>query len=375
MTSRFLRHTALALGVTAATLAGCGGGGNGSGVVPLLVALIRANFTPETTTVPDGVTRSVQLLVRCDREGLEHRSGRRKVRVRFDPDQRLTPGVLATILQTGEIDSEGYKYFECVAVTPDPDVRQAPLAVQVTAAAGTPAGRQVLLAYIDIEPVPGSPPRDSTLAELTLDIEAATSNFGANLLVNASFDGPVLAGSLPSTAGHWVGDLTEVVDRHDPFTFTARSGPSMLKFVSTGNTPAGSALQSSQKWQLVDVRAFAADIAAGRVRADGSVWFNRVIGDASTDRRFDLRLIAFDGDAATVPARYAAGSWLAIQAASISTAGEQWEQALANLVLPAGTTFLLVEIYAYEDVVNDTTGSEFAGHYADDASLVLTRLP
>lgn len=32
----------------------------------------------------------------------------------------------------------------------------------------------------------------------------------------------------------------------------------------------------------------------------------------------------------------------------------------------------MVEIYAFEDVVNEVTGFEFSGHYADDASLVLT---
>jgi len=146
----------------------------------------------------------------------------------------------------------------------------------------------------------------------------------------------------------------------------------MLKFLSTGTSLGGSALQSSQQWQLVDVRGLATDIAAGRVRADGGVWFNRALGTEATDRRFDLRLIAFDGDPGTVPARYAASSWLALQAVSVATGGTEWQQALASLVLPAGTTFVLVEIYAYEDVVNDLSGQEFSGHYADDASLVLT---
>jgi hypothetical protein len=45
----------------------------------------------------------------------------------------------------------------------------------------------------------------------------------------------------------------------------------------------------------------------------------------------------------------------------------------AQTALPPGTTYLLVEIYAFEDVRNDAVLPEFDGHYADDISLVLVR--
>ncbi len=67
----------------------------------------------------------------------------------------------------------------------------------------------------------------------------------------------------------------------------------------------------------------AADIAAGRVRADASAWFNRVVGDSTTDRRFDIRLLAFNVAAVDLPAAYVAGTQLAVQAASIQTVGQR----------------------------------------------------
>ena len=118
---------------------------------------------------------------------------------------------------------------------------------------------------------------------------------------------------------------------------------------------------ASQQWQIVDVSTLAADIAAGRVRADASAWFNRVVGDSTTDRRFDIRLLAFNVAAADLPAAYVAGTQLAVQAASIQTVGNVWQQAALNMILPAGTRLLLVEIYAFEDVVNDGTTAGVRG--------------
>ncbi len=96
-----------------------------------------------------------------------------------------------------------------------------------------------------------------------------------------------------------------------------------------------------------------------------------VTGDAGTDRRFDLRLIAFGGGPDEMPTRYAAGDWLAAQTAPVITGADAWTQALVSLAVPAEATYLLFEIYAYQDVINDGEGVEFAGHYADDAALVL----
>jgi len=52
--------------------------------------------------------------------------------------------------------------------------------------------------------------------------------------------------------------------------------------------------------------------------------------------------------------------------------GAAWQQASLQLVLPPLTRVVLVEIYAYEDVLNDAQAPEFDGHYADDVVLTLT---
>ena len=114
-------------------------------------------------------------------------------------------------------------------------------------------------------------------------------------------------------------------------------------------------------------------IAAGGVRAEAGAWFNRIVAGTTTDRRFDLRVLAFDGEPAEVAARYVAGTWLAQQTATVDADPFRWQQVQASLVLPPTTTYVLVEIYAFEDVQNDAEGTEFAGHYADDISLVLVR--
>lgn len=359
----------------AAGLTGCGGGGRNEGIVPLLVALIRAEFTPRSVSVPNGGTASAQLSIRCDRDGLRTPFGTLELRVKLDPDQHLPAGVQATTSPAPtRVDSDGFMRYDCTADTPDPLVKQLMLDVTVTAAAGTPGGPLALQAYVEIEPLAaGEPSRDATLATLDLRVAAPPPGYGVNLLANPAFSEAVGNGTVPTATGNWTGDSASVVPAEQGIS--PRSGPAMLRFLSTGNTGAASALQSSQQWQLVDVRELAADIGAGRVRADAGAWFNRVPGTETTDRRFDLRVIAFDGDASTVPARYGSSAWLAIQAASVTTAGNQWQEAQTSLVLPPGTTWLLVEVYAFEDVLNDATGAEFSGHYADDASLVLRLQP
>ena len=201
-------------------------------------------------------------------------------------------------------------------------------------------------------------------------VVGASSLYGINLPINPAFESPVLVGFLPNAPGSWRGDVAVSVgaDRG----ITPRSAPNMLRFDATGDVGSTNTL-ASQQWQIIDVSTLAADIAAGRVRADASAWFNRVVGDSTTDRRFDIRLLAFDVAAVDLPAAYVAGTQLAVQAASIQTVGNVWQQAALNMTLPAGTRLLLVEIYAFEDVLNDGTTPEFAGHYADDISLVLTR--
>lgn len=191
-----------------------------------------------------------------------------------------------------------------------------------------------------------------------------------NLLANPGFENPTVVGGLPATSGVWQGDAHQSVAAEGGIR--PRGGAQMLKFVATGAIGSTNTL-ASQVWQTVDLRSQAALIAAGGVRVEAGAWFNRVEGNATTDRRFDLRLTAFDGDPALVAGRFAAGAWLAQQMATLDSAALSWQQVMTGLLLPPGTTCLLVEIYAFEDQVNEAENAEFAGHYADDVSLVLIR--
>lgn len=202
-------------------------------------------------------------------------------------------------------------------------------------------------------------------------VVGANAAYGVNLLVNPGFESDVLNGLLPTAPGNWRGDRSDSVAAEQGIA--PRSDTRMLKFVATADVPSSNNL-TSQQWQIVDLTPYRSDIDAGRVRADASAWFNRVAGTAFTDRRFDIRLQAFSGDPSQLPASYVnpSGVRLAELTASLDSGGNTWQQAALQLQLPPGTTYVLVEIYAYEDVRNDAALPEFDGHYADDTALVLT---
>jgi hypothetical protein len=200
-------------------------------------------------------------------------------------------------------------------------------------------------------------------------IAAGATSFGTNLLIDPSFEGRVELGDLPVSPHSWRGDLCASVAAENGIA--PHGGTAMLKFQASGVAPSFSRLTARQ-WQLVDLRPFASVIAAGSVRANASAWFNRAAGGELTDRRFDLRVMAFDGNTADLPARYAASNWLTEDTAPLISVPDSWQRVEASMVLPAGTTYILVEIYASEDVFNDGDGPEFSGHYADDVSLVLS---
>jgi len=211
--------------------------------------------------------------------------------------------------------------------------------------------------------------KTSTLARPSPSSSTRASAYGHNLLQNPSFDQAVILGTLPQAPGNWRGDLAAVV--HAELGIVPHSGATMLKFLATGALPSAVTLTSSL-WQVIEVGAFAKAIAAGGVRASAGVWFNRIDAGEDTDRRFDLRVLAFDGNPSDLVTRYATSSWLAEETAPLVSTAHKWQRVGASLVLPPRTSYLLVEIVASEDMLNDAESPEFAGHYADELSLVLT---
>jgi hypothetical protein len=69
--------------------------------------------------------------------------------------------------------------------------------------------------------------------------------------------------------------------------------------------------------------------------------------------------------------RYPANDFLAQVTTTLTSEANTWQRVDTSMTLPAGTRFVLVEIYAFEDVANDSVLPEFVGHYADDISLML----
>lgn len=362
------RHTGVARGallIVLLLLGACGGGGSGEGVENQFARLIVAGFDRSRVAIAQGSALELTVEMRCDRS-----SASGNVLVEIRPESRLGAGVSATLIGARSGSGGRSGHFPCETASADPEVVTGRVGVLLSADDDAALEPGSLVLYLETPPPPFCdtlfcPGLDSTRADL--DFTVVPRSTGINLLANPGFEQAVDTGPFPDAAGRWRGDLSASVTADNGIT--PHGGSAMLKFLATGN--AGSAaLVSSQQWQIVDLSALTAQLRSGRMQADAGVWFHRVAGDAGPDRRFDLRLLAFAGSPAELPARYAAGDWLAERTTTVITGGETWQQALATLRLPPTTGYLLFEIYAFEDVANDAT-DEFAGHYADDASLVL----
>jgi hypothetical protein len=350
-----------------AGLTGCGEDEAGEPFVRLIVA----EFEAGSTTVSAGTSRTLILKVTADNSGLDSDFGRLGIRVKLDPNHDLGEGVTAEPLDAIGVDDEGHHLYPCTEPAEAPGQSKVDVVVRITVAPGTTTHTETLLAYVDIEPLAeGEPSPDATTDELAIVV--TPGGLGNNLLINPGFDQAVAVGSLPTAPGNWRGDVCSVVAAE--LGIAPHGAPNMLKFGATGTVPSAT-LVSSQQWQIVDLTSFATEIAAGRAHAAGSIWVNRVTGDASTDRRFDLRVLSFGGSPEGMPAAYAASAWLDAAVVTLVSAGDQWQELNVGFTIPAQTSYILFEVYAYEDVVNDAAAPEFAGHFADDAALVVTAAP
>src|SRR5690606_33801650 len=84
--------------------------------------------------------------------------------------------------------------------------------------------------------------------------------------------------------GEWAQDLTEVVGAENGIL--PADGARMLRMVATA--PAGAGGGGSEAVQFVDVSAFSTMIDSGQVKFRTAVKVNRVPGDATTDRLFNI---------------------------------------------------------------------------------------
>ncbi len=164
----------------------------------------------------------------------------------------------------------------------------------------------------------------------------------------------------PNVFGVWGGDESEITDGITPF-----EGSQVLHFIHTKSSGPGSSV-GSDVWQFIDTSAFNFDIATGMAILSATGFFNRVEGNDNTDTLFEVRIDAYSGTPASK-------TKLASAVGTIFSDGDlnTWEQAVASLTLPTGTTFVGIRISSRENVSDDTFGVEFDGHYADNVNLTL----
>jgi hypothetical protein len=202
----------------------------------------------------------------------------------------------------------------------------------------------------------------------------AAPQFGENLVANPSFEEGTAVGWLVDGPGYWQGDVTASVGADDAQAIvdgiTPLGGDKMLKFVSSTVGAPSPQWNSSELFQIVDLRSFGSAIAAGNVIVDAGVAFNRVAGDAETDTRFALVVRAYAGDPTTLKDQWLAGEYLTQEAvALIHDQPGTWIRSGLEMTLPAGTQFVLVWLTAVENVTNDGVAPEYDGHFADMVSL------
>ncbi|MBW8040468.1 MAG: LamG domain-containing protein [Planctomycetes bacterium] len=208
------------------------------------------------------------------------------------------------------------------------------------------------------------------------EVEQLYSFGGENLLVNGSFEtAEIISGGWPSTYGDWSGDHSYIFVRYgDIWPF---HGSQLLQFIGTGPFGCGQGAES-QVYQIVDVSAFAGNIAADKATALASAYFNRAPGDPDTDTECYLDIRAFEGDPGSFPSlQDTGGMHIAAASTSIFTDSDPatWQRCETQLVLPANTDYIVVGINAMENVYNDTEWPEFDGHCADAVSLTIAVEP
>lgn len=236
------------------------------------------------------------------------------------------------------------------------------------------------------------PPRDIPFDQSAPpNTPVAAAELDKNLLVDGGFEQSVRVGLAPAGFGYWRFD--EAVSVSAQQGITPRGGPNMLHFVGTGR-PGGVTGSASEQLQLIDVSALSAAIDNNELEVTASAYVNRITGCALTDDSFGVVIIAFDGLPTTFATRLTAGvnqaldqgvsrdvavvtgAWLqgGHKTATI-THGQPgtWLPISARMNVPAGTRFLAINVYVNENKANDPAFPELHGHYADDASVVVTR--
>ena len=210
------------------------------------------------------------------------------------------------------------------------------------------------------------------LASMLLPTAQAAAS---DLLANPGFETVVpIPTGLPTDVGHWAQDVLGIVGSQQGIF--PMEGSHMLEFIYTGHSGPSATGNSSEACQLVDLTPVSSLVNTSNATATLSAYFNRVVGDAQTDRQFGVEIRAFAGLPSTYPdqvnvSEIGFAEWRILTDAELST----WEFASVSLLIPSGADFLAVRLFAHENIFNDGSAPEFDGHFADAAALEIVPEP
>ncbi|MEY2598949.1 MAG: hypothetical protein RLZZ142_1208 [Verrucomicrobiota bacterium] len=194
---------------------------------------------------------------------------------------------------------------------------------------------------------------------------------------------PAVNGQIPLAPGAWSGDLTELSEARGGITPV--DGRHMLRFLradSEGQTLPNSF--SSDCFRLIDLRSYQKEIASGKAMVRLSALFN---GDPEpADGPFACVLKLYALDSALVEERQAGTFTRSIRERMLANSSttrvrldsipQSWQRADNELRLPAGTTYLVVQIgVTNESKQPHARRDSFGAHYVDRVQVVLAQIP
>ena len=197
-------------------------------------------------------------------------------------------------------------------------------------------------------------------------------------LANAGFEAAVAPApeGVPVRFGVWSGDHATLVGAEQGIV--PKEGARMFRFLRSDSTEPASrgTIFNGNIYQVVDVRAFHAEIAGGTAVVDWSAWFNSVPDSATEKTKFVASVWAFAGDTAILPRNWAEKLYteIAYSSAKITTDDDPqgWQRISGSMMVPPDSDFLVVELKVVPGEPAPVDGAvTFAGHYADDVQLVL----
>jgi hypothetical protein len=187
-----------------------------------------------------------------------------------------------------------------------------------------------------------------------------------NLVVNPSFEFSAPVPDVwPYDYGYWGGDLCAFVPTDQGIV--PPDGSQMLQFIYTANAPGPTT--TSQLYQLVDLAPVMSLVRDSVAVATMTALYNRVAGDAETDTQFVSGLRACTGDVSD----FYPSNYIDSAAKSVLTDADPstWQLVTVEFAIPAETDYLCVGVNANENIRNNSSGTEFDGHYCDQVALVI----